>query len=64
MTGIIKSYSGKRGYGFIRTENKDYFFMHTDFITKPNGYCKVGNKVDFFPISGSKGLHATQINVI
>ena len=63
MTGRIKHYSGKSGYGFITAGNEDYFFLHTDFVEKKNGYCKVGNEVSFLPQKGSRGLHATQIKL-
>ncbi len=64
MEGTIKHYSGKKGYGFITSEQQDYFFLQTDFIAKPNGFCKVGNKVIFSPMNSSKGLRATQIQKI
>lgn len=64
MNGKIKHYSGKKGYGFITVKGNDYFFMHTDFIEKKNGYCKVGNIVSFNPVIGVRGLRATDIKVI
>ena len=64
MTGRIKSYSGKSGYGFIHTEQGDVFFMHTDFIQKKSGYCQVGNEVSFSPVTNSRGLRATQIALV
>ena len=63
MIGVIKHYSGKKGYGFITAENKDYFFLYTDFTEKKNGYCKVGNIVSFLPQEADRGLRATCIAV-
>ncbi len=64
MRGRIKHYSGAKGYGFITVDGIDYFFMHTDFIEKKNGYCKVGNNVSFNPVNSIRGLRATEIRVI
>ena len=57
----IKYFLGKKGYGFITAEDKDYFFMQTDFIERKDGFCKVGREVSFFPTKNDRGLRATQI---
>ena len=63
MTGKIKHYSGKKGYGFIQADNQDYFFLYADFVEKKNGYCRVGNQVSFLPTNGTRGLRATEIRL-
>ena len=45
MTGRIKSYSSKKGYGFIQNKNGDVFFDHK---TLPNRNCvKAGMRVRY-----------------
>ena len=49
-TGIIKSFSYSNNYGFINTENGDYYFQGWDM----EGKCKVGEKVSFLPLENNR----------
>lgn len=61
MTGIVKHFSGKNGYGFVTNCNGDYFFMEKDVIGKK---CKVGQSVSFMPEKTLRGLRATQVQAL
>ena len=59
MTGEVKSYSSKNGYGFITKDGKDYRFKAQDwelrFAPAP------GIWVEFVPKTSDKGLRASEI---
>ena len=62
MTGKVKHYSAKQGYGFIGSEYGDIFFHHSDL---ENRNClKAGYQVNFNLIVTSQGLQARQVKVI
>lgn len=52
MTGRVKSYNPKTGWGFIESDGNDYLFS--------TRYSE-GEKVEFDPQKTSKGLRATNI---
>lgn len=62
MTGVVKSYSAKNGYGFVISDDVEYFFRYTDIQGKKYPCCTKGEKVSFFPVNGDKGLRATRVN--
>lgn len=64
MIGIVKSYSYKRRYGFITSDNQDYFFNYQDIIGKQFRKYKEGQKVNFVPMESSKGLRAEQVSIL
>ena len=60
MTGKVKSFSPKHGYGFILGDLDEIFFFHAKewkHSLKPFP----GEKVEFEPIITSKGSRATNI---
>ncbi len=62
MTGKVKHYSAKQGYGFIGSEYGDIFFHHNDL---PSRNClKAGNQVVFTLLATGRGLQAKEIQVI
>lgn len=63
-TGIVKFFSAERGFGFIQSDNKDYF-AHFKEIQK-DGYkeLKAGQKVTFTPGKSAKGDLATLISIV
>lgn len=61
--GIVKFFDNKKGYGFINSENKDYF-VHFSSIISDESYKKLseGDEVSFEIIDQPRGPSA--INVI
>lgn len=61
--GIVKFFDNKKGYGFINSENKDYF-VHFSSIISDEAYKKLseGDEVTFEIIDQPRGPSA--INVI
>lgn len=65
MTGTVKSFSPKRGFGFIVTEDGAEYFAHYSHI-KMDGYrvLTAGQKVEFDGESTPKGFNAVNIRVV
>ena len=64
MTGTVKSYSCRSGYGFIKSDNRDYFFRYSDILNKSYPVCRVGEQVSFSPSRNDRGLCATLVEAI
>jgi len=62
MTGIIKSYSAKNGYGFIVSDGKDYRFktQSIEMRLPPTA----GMLVSFIPFKSEKGYRAMNVRNI
>ena len=65
MKGIVKSFSPKRGYGFIISEDGAEYFAHFSKI-KMNGYktLETGQEVEFEAESTPRGFSAADIIVL
>lgn len=65
MTGTVKWFDGKKGYGFITAEDGKEVFVHFSGISK-DGFKSLneGQKVEFDLGTGSKGEQAVNVNVI
>ena len=65
-TGIVKWFNDSKGYGFITPDEsgKDLFVHYSEI--QADGYKSLneGDKVQFEPEPGQKGLQATQVTVI
>lgn len=63
MKGIVKWFSSPKGFGFIQSDDKEYF-VHFKEIQKV-GFKTLdeGDKVTFEPTSSPKGLTATKVFV-
>ena len=62
-TGTVKWFNDSKGFGFITpTEGGEDLFAHHTAI-QMNGFktLKEGQKVEFVPQRGPKGMQATQI---
>jgi len=59
MTGEVKSYSVRNGYGFIVADGQDYFISHKEWEYRlpPTP----GLRVEFVPKQTDKGLRAFAI---
>lgn len=62
MTGRIKHYSAKEGYGFIYSDYGDIFFHYSD--TNNRNCLREGYQVTFNLCATGKGLQARQVKVI
>jgi len=62
MQGKVKSYSPQHGYGFIDSEGNDYWF-HINQFREINAYPKVGDAIEFDPVTSKKGLRTANMKV-
>ena len=65
MTGKVKWFDGKKGYGFITAENGKEIFVHFSGIAK-DGFKSLneGQAVEFEVGSGAKGEQAINVTVV
>lgn len=65
MTGKVKWFDSKKGYGFITTENGKEIFVHFSGIVK-EGFKSLneGQKVEFEIGNGTKGEQAINVTVV
>ena len=56
MTGTVKSFSPSRGYGFIHTNDEEYWFHASEWMGREKP--QEGDKVDFAPMDTPKGKRA------
>lgn len=68
MVGRVTFWNGKKGYGFIRANETDYYVrfrdLSDDFITS-SGKKQMcyGETVNFIPKMGARGPYATEVVV-
>jgi CspA family cold shock protein len=63
MTGTITRKMAEKGFGFIRAENKDYFFHHSQCITNFDSL-NIEDEVRFELEKSSKGPRAKDVERI
>ena len=65
MTGKVKWFDSKKGYGFITAENGKEIFVHFSGIAK-EGFksLNVGQTVSFEIGEGAKGEQAVNVTVV
>ena len=56
MTGKVKSFSPKKGYGFIVAEGNEYWFHASEWAG--NGKPQAGDEVNFTLVTTQKGRRA------
>lgn len=62
LTGIVKWFDAKKGFGFIiGPENKDVFVHFSSIETDGFKSLKDGETVEYELLSGDKGLSAKQV---
>ncbi|MBW2055029.1 MAG: cold shock domain-containing protein [Deltaproteobacteria bacterium] len=65
MEGYVKSYSEKKGYGFIHTEEHGDVFVHKSGIKEFGHFgLQEGDPVTFELRETSKGIQATNLKPI
>ena len=65
ITGTVKWFNDKKGFGFISREGDEDVFVHYSEI-QGNDFrsLKEGDKVEFEVAPGKKGLQAVKVNKI
>lgn len=61
--GTVKWFDEKKGFGFIIPEEggDDLFVHHTNIVTEGFRTLQDGQKVEFVPAQGKKGMEATEV---
>lgn len=59
--GVVKFFDKVKNYGFITSEDKDYF-VHITAVK--DGEITQGDKVKFEPTEGDRGLKAIEVEKI
>jgi CspA family cold shock protein len=61
-TGTVKWWDDARGYGFVRHEDGSEFFVHhTEIQAAGFRFLDEGDRVQFLPALGPRGLFARQV---
>jgi CspA family cold shock protein len=65
VTGTVKWFDVKKGFGFLTREGEKDVFVHYSAI-QGDGYKKLedGQPVEFVLVEGSKGLEASDLTVV
>lgn len=61
INGVVRWFDEAKGYGFIRSDNKEYFVHFKEIKSDGFKTLKEGDAVRFKPESGAKGPMATQV---
>lgn len=61
--GIVKWFNDKKGFGFVQSENKDYFVHFKEIKVDGFKTLKEGQAVSFEPSKGEKGLTAKNVTL-
>lgn len=62
LTGVVKSYSEKNGYGFITSDDGENLFVHyTGIIGTGFKTLTEGQRVRFVVVEGAKGPQAVNV---
>jgi len=59
--GTVKWFNGDKGYGFIQSDNKDYFVHFSEIQCDGYRVLREGDKVEFTAGTGSKGPTAEKV---
>lgn len=65
VSGVVKWFDDKKGYGFLTREGEKDVFVHYSAI-QGEGYRKLedGQAVEFVLVEGKKGLEAAELVLI
>jgi CspA family cold shock protein len=65
VSGTVKWFDAKKGYGFITREGEKDIFVHYSAI-QGDGYRKLvdGQAVEFNLVEGRKGLEAAELTLV
>jgi len=63
--GIVKWFSGEKGFGFIAVEGQnDVFVHHTAVLADGYRSLEENQRVEFDVAQGQKGLHAENVRLV
>ncbi len=64
QSGVVKWFNDKKGFGFIESNGEEYFLHFSEI--KGTGFKTIadGEKVEFVPRKGNKGMEASEVVVI
>ena len=63
-TGLVKWFNESKGFGFIASENKEFFVHFSEIVGSGFKTIHENDKVEFTPGTNAKGPCATQVKVI
>ena len=66
VKGTVKFFNGRKGFGFITSEDGNDVFVHFSAITAPEGQYKTlydNDEVEFDVVEGEKGPQASNVVV-
>lgn len=65
-TGTVKWFNEKKGFGFIVPDGggDDLFVHHSNIVSKGFRTLQDGQKVEYEPAQGKKGLEATEVRPV
>jgi CspA family cold shock protein len=63
LVGTVKWFDEKKGYGFIESGGKEYFFHFSEIQVE--GYKTIGNgwTVKFQPFISDRGIRASKVSI-
>ena len=64
VRGTVKWFNDSKGFGFISSNDKDYFVHYSAIITNGFKTLAEGAAVIFIPSQGNKGLQAEEVEVV
>lgn len=62
--GTVKWFDSEKGYGFIKTSDKDVFVHFSAINQEGRKNLEAGQKVSFEIVEGKKGVQAANVTVI
>ncbi len=62
QTGVVKFFNTERGYGFVKCDDGNEYFVHHSGVSSKE--VKEGDSVKFELQEGRKGLNAVNVTVV
>jgi CspA family cold shock protein len=64
LIGTVKWFDKVKGFGFIKSNEKEYFVHYKSIMFKGFKILEENQKVSFLPNQGKKGLMAEQVHLL